>query len=100
MAERIVDLFELSKSTNTTENGRPEREARLHSDSALHRKIVSFDAGQAIGDRLLLQLLEYERVVQRGRKKIGQRVQNQNILRRERILLAALDVEHTSNFSP
>ncbi len=48
-----------------------------------------------MGDRLLLQLLKDESIVQRGRKQVSQRIENQNILRRERILTAAFDVQYT-----
>ena len=60
----------------------------------LPEETPGLDAGEAIGDRLLLQFLEHERVVQRGREKIGKRIQDQNILWSERILVAAFDVEH------
>ena len=43
---------------------------------------------------MLLQLPEDEGVVQRRGQKIGQRIQDQNILRRERIFILALYVEH------
>jgi len=55
----------------------------------------SLDARKSIGDRLLLQTLEYERVVQGRGQQIGQRISNQNILWRERILIPTLNIEHT-----
>ena len=81
---------------STTENGRPEREARFHSaDKRFPEEAAGFDSGQAVGDGLLLQLLEDKSVVQGGGQQVGQRVENQNILRRKRVLVAALNIEHT-----
>src|SRR5581483_8052056 len=58
----------------------PEEATRLH-------------ACEAVSNRLLLQLLKHERVMQGGGQKVRQRVHDQNILRRKRVLLLALHVQ-------
>ena len=87
MAEGVVDFLEL------VEIDQHDRERASGAGSALPLRRECFpeeaprlDAGQAVGDGLLLQFLEDERVVQRGGQQVGQRAHDQHILRGEGVL--------------
>src|SRR5256884_1819616 len=43
-----------------------------------HKKTMRLHTGEAVGDRLLLRLLERKRVVQRTGDEVGQRAQQEN----------------------
>src|SRR6202166_4760717 len=95
VAHGVVDLF---KFVEIDEHD-GERAAGTRSSFPLRRqsfpeKAAGFDSSQAVGDGLLLQLLEHESIVQRSRQQVGQRIEDQNILRGKCILVAALDVEY------
>ena len=80
---------------STTENGRPEREARFHSaDSASQKKRrVLIPVRPSVMD-CCCSFWKTKALCSAVASKIGQRVENQNILRRECVFVAALDVEH------
>ena len=80
---------------STTENGRPEREARFHSaDSASQKKRrVLIPVRPSVID-CCCSFWKTKALCKRGREQVGERVEDQNILRRESILAAAFDVEH------
>src|ERR1700686_2630054 len=95
VAHGVVDLF---KFVEIDEHD-GERAAGTRSSFPLRRqsfpeKAAGFDSSQAVGDGLLLQLLEHENIVQRSRQQVGQRIEDQNILRGKCVLVAALDVEY------
>ena len=94
VAHGVVDLLKFIE-VNEHHGKRPPR---ARSAFPLRRKsfpeeAARLDTGQAVGNGLLLQLLEDESIVQRRGQQVGQRIQDQNVLRRERILTAALNVE-------
>ena len=85
----------LSRSMSTTENGRPGAGSALPlRRERFPEEAPRLDSGQAVGNRLLLQFLEDEGVVQGGRQQVRQRAQDEHVLWRERVLFAALDVQH------
>ena len=66
-------VLNLSRSISTTEMGRPERDAAFQLRAErFEEKPPRLDERQPVGDGLLLQFLEHEGVVQRGRQQVGQ----------------------------
>src|SRR6266550_1372254 len=55
-------------------------------------------ASQPIGNRLLLQLLKHESVMQRRGEQVGQSLHYQDVLRRERVFTLALDIQYALQF--
>ena len=95
VAHGVVDFFEFVEVDEHHGEWPPgTRSALPLRRQGFPEEAAGLDSGQAVGDGLLLQLLEDESVVQSGGQQVGQRVQNQNILRRERVLVAALNIEH------
>ena len=80
MAEGVVYLFKFVEVNE--DNG--EWTSRARGTFPLGRErfpeeTTRFDAGKSVGDRLLLQLLEDKRIVQRGGEQVGQGVHDQNV---------------------
>jgi len=59
----------------------------------LPEKAASFDSGESVSDRLLLQLLEDKSVVKCGGKQVAESVEDQDVLRRKGVFLKAFYVE-------
>ena len=80
MAEGVVYLFKFVEVNE--DNGEWTAGARGTFPLGRERfpeETTRLDAGKAVGDRLLLQLLEDERIVQRGGKQVGQSIHDQNV---------------------
>ena len=54
-----------------------------------------FEAGQAVGDRLILHLLKRHRVVERGREHIGQGAEREDLFLGESSSRECLDGKHS-----
>ena len=95
VAVEIVDEFE-PVEVHQDERERPvgARRALPFGRERLHQEAVRLDAGQPVGDGLLLSLLERERVVQRAGKKVGERAQQQDVLLGEFARLGGFHVEN------
>src|SRR5579864_3836764 len=94
MPVRVVHLF---KFVEVNEHDR-ERTSRARGTfpfgaEGFPEKAPSLDAGKTVGNRLLLQFLEHEGIVQRSRQQVSEGVQQQEVLRGKSVLRAALDVE-------
>ena len=95
MAHAVVYFLELVQVDH--HDGERSARTRRALPLALHgfeEEAARLDAGKAVRNRLLLQLLEHERVVQRRGEQISQRTQDQHILILERMFVLALDVQH------
>ena len=96
MTQGVVDLFELIEVDHDDRKCAPGARCPLPFRlQGFHEKAARLDAGQAVGDRLLLQLLEDEGVVQRGGQQIGQGAQDQHFGWTKRLRGAAFHVQHT-----
>jgi hypothetical protein len=84
----------LSRSISTTENGRPEREARFHSaDSASQKKRrVLIPVRPSVMD-CCCSFWNTKGIVQSRGQQVGEGVEDENVLRSECALVAAFDVE-------
>ena len=94
MTQSVVDLFELvqvdqhdRKWTSRTRSALPLRRQRLPEEAP------RLDSSQAIRDRLLLQFLKNEGVVQGSGQKVGKRVEDENVLWGKSALIPAFDVQ-------
>ena len=95
VAHGVIDFFELVEiDQHHGERPSGARSAFPFGGQRFPEKAAGLDSRQPIGDGLLLQLLEDESVVQCRSEQVGERVENENILRRKRVLVAAFDVEH------
>src|SRR5208282_4693503 len=96
VAVKIVDELEAVKVHQNEGEGAARACRTLpFSRKRFHEKAVGLDAGQAIGDGLLLSFLEGKRVVQSAGDQVGQRTKKQNLFLGEFDGKRRFDVQHT-----
>jgi hypothetical protein len=75
VAERVIDFLEFVQvNQHNRKRSAGARSPLPFGTQSLPEEPARLNASQAIRDRLLLQLLEYEGIVQRRCQQVGQRV--------------------------
>ena len=84
VSERVVDLFELIQVHQHNGEWPPRpRSAFPFAGERLPEIAARFYSGKTVGDGLLLQLLEDERIVESSSKQVGERVEDEFVVGRE-----------------
>ena len=95
VAVEIVDEFEAVQVHEDESEGTPGAGGALpFGRESFHEKAVGFDAGEAIGDGLLLGFLEGEGVVQRAGDQVGEGAEEERFFLGEFDAVSGFDVKN------
>src|SRR6266700_2213197 len=99
MPLRVIDLFKLIQVHQHDRKWTARAGCPLPLGvQGLPEEAAGLYASQPIGNRLLLQLLKHESVMQRRGEQVGQSLHYQDVLRRERVFTLALDIQYALQF--
>ena len=99
MPLRVIDLFKLIQVHQHDRKWTARAGCPLPLGvQGLPEEAAGLYASQTIGNRLLLQLLKHESVMQRRGEQVGQSLHYQDVLRRERVFTLALDIQYALQF--
>src|SRR3989449_1788842 len=99
MPLRVIDLFKLIQVHQHDRKWTARAGCPLPLGvQGLPEEAAGLYASQTIGNRLLLQLLKHESVMQRRGEQVGQSLHYQDVLRRERVFTLAFDIQYALQF--